>query len=183
MTRIESRPSRRGNWDYVFFIDICGHREDAAVAKALAHLRREATLFKVLGSYPVALGGGEEVSGHGEVVRDRRRHQDAVGRVRGLPCHDAETVAVPIDAPDLLAVGLEGLDDRDLVVLVVAQAAELVGDLALELVDLVGLDDPLGLAPLESEVVEMIKTNLLQQSMVEAFNFKTGMLRSAIRGH
>ena len=35
---------------------------------------------------------------------------------------------------------------------------------------------------LESEVVEMIKTNLLQQSMVEAFNFKTGMLRSAIRG-
>ena len=35
---------------------------------------------------------------------------------------------------------------------------------------------------LESEVVDMIKTNLLQQSMVEAFNFKTGLLRSAIRG-
>ena len=35
---------------------------------------------------------------------------------------------------------------------------------------------------LESEVVEMIKTNLLQQSMVEAFNFKTGVLRTAIRG-
>ena len=33
-----------------------------------------------------------------------------------------------------------------------------------------------------SEVVEMIKTNLLQQAMVEAFNFKTGLLRSAIRG-
>ena len=35
---------------------------------------------------------------------------------------------------------------------------------------------------LESEVVEMMKTNLLQQAMVEAFNFKTGLLRSAIRG-
>lgn len=35
---------------------------------------------------------------------------------------------------------------------------------------------------LEEEVVEMMKTNLLQQSMVEAFNFKSGMLRSAIRG-
>jgi flagellar basal-body rod protein FlgB len=35
---------------------------------------------------------------------------------------------------------------------------------------------------LEAEVVEMMKTNLLQQSMVEAFNFKSGLLRSAIRG-
>lgn len=35
---------------------------------------------------------------------------------------------------------------------------------------------------LESEVVEMIRTNLLQQAMVEAFNFKAGLLRSAIRG-
>lgn len=35
---------------------------------------------------------------------------------------------------------------------------------------------------IESEVVEMIRTNLLQQAMVEAFNFKAGLLRSAIRG-
>ena len=35
---------------------------------------------------------------------------------------------------------------------------------------------------LEEEVVEMMKTNLLQQSMVEAFNFKSGLLRSAIKG-
>jgi flagellar basal-body rod protein FlgB len=35
---------------------------------------------------------------------------------------------------------------------------------------------------LEEEVVDMMKTNLLQQSMVEAFNFKSGLLRSAIRG-
>lgn len=52
MTRIESRPSRRGMWDYVFFIDVEGHKDDAPVAKALAELEREASLFKVLGSYP-----------------------------------------------------------------------------------------------------------------------------------
>ncbi|MCF1181843.1 prephenate dehydratase [Marichromatium gracile] len=55
MTRIESRPSRRGIWDYVFFVDIIGHREDLPVAAALEHLEREAQLFKVLGSYPVAV--------------------------------------------------------------------------------------------------------------------------------
>lgn len=52
MTRIESRPSRRGMWDYVFFIDLEGHVEDESVARALEDLQREARLFKVLGSYP-----------------------------------------------------------------------------------------------------------------------------------
>lgn len=55
MTRIESRPSRRGLWTYVFFIDIAGHRSDPKVAAALEHLQRGSTLFKVLGSYPVAV--------------------------------------------------------------------------------------------------------------------------------
>jgi chorismate mutase/prephenate dehydratase len=55
MTRIESRPSRRGIWDYVFFVDILGHRKDQAVEAALNQLKREAMLFKVLGSYPVAV--------------------------------------------------------------------------------------------------------------------------------
>ena len=55
MTRIESRPSRRGKWDYVFFIDIEGHAEDKAVAAALADLKRRASLFRVLGSYPRAI--------------------------------------------------------------------------------------------------------------------------------
>ncbi|OQX46903.1 MAG: hypothetical protein B0D86_00910, partial [Candidatus Sedimenticola endophacoides] len=35
MSRIESRPSRQGNWDYVFFIDIDGHRDDENIAAAL----------------------------------------------------------------------------------------------------------------------------------------------------
>ncbi len=52
MTRIESRPSRRGMWDYVFFIDLEGHREDAPVAAALAELEQQASLLKLLGSYP-----------------------------------------------------------------------------------------------------------------------------------
>jgi chorismate mutase/prephenate dehydratase len=56
MTRIESRPSRRKNWDYVFFIDVDGHAESGPVAAALAELERSASLFKVLGAYPKAIG-------------------------------------------------------------------------------------------------------------------------------
>jgi len=55
MTRIESRPSRRGNWDYVFFVDINGHRDDPAVAPALGTLQAEAGMYKELGSYPKAV--------------------------------------------------------------------------------------------------------------------------------
>ncbi|HEX3912450.1 MAG TPA: prephenate dehydratase [Steroidobacteraceae bacterium] len=55
MTRIESRPSRRRKWDYVFFIDVEGHVSEPAVAKALAALEARASLFKVLGSYPRAV--------------------------------------------------------------------------------------------------------------------------------
>jgi chorismate mutase / prephenate dehydratase len=55
MTRIESRPSRKRKWDYVFFIDISGHVSDPPVAKALAALEKRASLFKVLGSYPRAV--------------------------------------------------------------------------------------------------------------------------------
>ena len=55
MTRIESRPSRKRKWDYVFFIDVEGHVSDPPLAKALASLERRASLFKVLGSYPRAV--------------------------------------------------------------------------------------------------------------------------------
>ena len=55
LTRIESRPSRKKKWDYVFFIDLIGHAEDAHVAKALADLKQRASLFRVLGSYPQAI--------------------------------------------------------------------------------------------------------------------------------
>jgi chorismate mutase / prephenate dehydratase len=55
MTRIESRPSQRRKWDYVFFIDIEGHAEDPKVARALADLKQRASLFRILGAYPRAV--------------------------------------------------------------------------------------------------------------------------------
>jgi chorismate mutase / prephenate dehydratase len=55
MTRIESRPSRRRVWEYVFFADIEGHAADPQVAQALDELRSEAAMLKVLGSYPRAI--------------------------------------------------------------------------------------------------------------------------------
>ena len=55
LTRIESRPSHCVNWEYVFFIDIEGHCQDAKVAAALSELRAQADLVRVLGSYPKAV--------------------------------------------------------------------------------------------------------------------------------
>lgn len=54
MTKLESRPSRTGLWEYVFYVDIEGHRSDAAVSAALSSLLDRAAFVKVLGSYPVA---------------------------------------------------------------------------------------------------------------------------------
>ncbi|HEV7135507.1 MAG TPA: prephenate dehydratase [Steroidobacteraceae bacterium] len=55
MTRIESRPSHRRKWDYIFFIDIDGHAEEPHVARALTALKQRSSLFRVLGSYPRAV--------------------------------------------------------------------------------------------------------------------------------
>ena len=55
MTRIESRPSRREMWDYVFFVDIEGHAEDKPVKKALSQLEDCSAMLKLLGSYPRAV--------------------------------------------------------------------------------------------------------------------------------
>jgi chorismate mutase/prephenate dehydratase len=55
MSRIESRPSRKGMWEYVFFIDIDGHCQDPTVARALNELESESSVFRVLGSYPKAV--------------------------------------------------------------------------------------------------------------------------------
>jgi chorismate mutase/prephenate dehydratase len=55
MTRLESRPSRTGMWEYVFYVDIQGHQQDANVARALAELKQKASFLKILGSYPAAV--------------------------------------------------------------------------------------------------------------------------------
>jgi chorismate mutase/prephenate dehydratase len=55
MTRFESRPARTGTWEYYFYVDIEGHVQTPAVARALADLQSNAAFFKVLGSYPTSL--------------------------------------------------------------------------------------------------------------------------------
>lgn len=52
MTRLESRPARTGQWEYYFYVDLLGHRNDPAVAQALQDLKKQVAFFKVLGSYP-----------------------------------------------------------------------------------------------------------------------------------
>lgn len=53
MTRFESRPARSGQWEYVFFIDLAGHPDQANVSAALDELRAQCSMFKVLGSFPL----------------------------------------------------------------------------------------------------------------------------------
>jgi chorismate mutase/prephenate dehydratase len=55
MTRLESRPSRAGLWEYVFYVDVDGHQKDTNVARALAELEQKASFVKNLGSYPAAV--------------------------------------------------------------------------------------------------------------------------------
>ncbi len=55
MSRIESRPSRQGMWDYVFFLEIEGHKSEEHIVQALKELESEASLYKILGSFPKAV--------------------------------------------------------------------------------------------------------------------------------
>ncbi len=52
MTKLESRPSKIGMWEYVFFIDIEGHQTHKSVKAALATIESKASFMKILGSYP-----------------------------------------------------------------------------------------------------------------------------------
>lgn len=54
MTKIESRPSKRKAWEYLFFVDIEGHVSEPRVKRALQALERSTSRLRVLGSYPVA---------------------------------------------------------------------------------------------------------------------------------
>jgi len=53
LTKIESRPSKKKAWEYYFFVDINGHRDDEKVKKAINELERKCVYLKVLGSYPI----------------------------------------------------------------------------------------------------------------------------------
>ncbi len=54
MTMIESRPTGQKLWEYVFFIDVQGHSEDAALKKTIIEVQKHCLFFKILGSYPEA---------------------------------------------------------------------------------------------------------------------------------
>jgi len=52
---LESRPSHRHLWNYIFFLEIDGHQQEPAVRKALAALQKEQLILHILGSYPKAV--------------------------------------------------------------------------------------------------------------------------------
>lgn len=52
MTRLESRPARTGQWEYYFYVDLLGHKDEEAVQSALSQLKQQVAFCKVLGSYP-----------------------------------------------------------------------------------------------------------------------------------
>ena len=54
MSKIESRPSKRKDWEYIFYVDLAGHCEDVKVAEALTELANHCSMVKLLGSYPDA---------------------------------------------------------------------------------------------------------------------------------
>ncbi|MCI4627075.1 MAG: prephenate dehydratase [Candidatus Magnetoovum sp. WYHC-5] len=52
LTKIESRPSRKKAWDYVFFVVIEGHIDDRKVRRAIDGVKKHSTKMQILGSYP-----------------------------------------------------------------------------------------------------------------------------------
>jgi len=52
LCKIESRPIKNKPWEYLFFLDLVGHREQPAVKQAIAALEKNCVFCKVLGSYP-----------------------------------------------------------------------------------------------------------------------------------
>ena len=52
MSKIESRPSKQRDWEYIFYVDLAGHSTDEPVADALLELEKHCSLVKIFGSYP-----------------------------------------------------------------------------------------------------------------------------------
>lgn len=55
LTKLESRPARNGAWEYVFYMDIEGHRAEAGIQAALKQIEEHCSFIKILGAYPVAV--------------------------------------------------------------------------------------------------------------------------------
>ena len=54
MSKIESRPSKQKDWEYIFYVDLAGHCEEESVSSAIDELKTHCSLVKILGSYPDA---------------------------------------------------------------------------------------------------------------------------------
>ena len=54
LTKIESRPNKNTAWEYNFYVDFEGHKDDSAIKDVLQKLRDNTTFLKILGSYPAA---------------------------------------------------------------------------------------------------------------------------------
>lgn len=54
LSQIESRPSRKKAWEYIFYVDLIGSIEDERIRLAVEELKQQAVFLKVLGSYPMA---------------------------------------------------------------------------------------------------------------------------------
>ncbi len=52
LTKIESRPSKRKAWEYIFFVDMEGHIDDKKVRRAIDDMKDSCLYLKILGSYP-----------------------------------------------------------------------------------------------------------------------------------
>jgi len=52
MSKIESRPSKQRDWEYIFYVDLAGHCQDKPVSDALSELENHCSLVKMFGSYP-----------------------------------------------------------------------------------------------------------------------------------
>jgi prephenate dehydratase len=89
LTKLESRPTKRGLGDYCFFIDCEGHVADEVVADALRNLAAKQAEVKFLGSYPV--GGPTEIG----VARRR-----AAGRAWKHAADWVESLRVQIREPE-----------------------------------------------------------------------------------
>ncbi|MCK4862699.1 MAG: prephenate dehydratase [Dehalococcoidales bacterium] len=54
LTKLESRPTRHQPWEYNFYMDFSGHREEKDISEGLKALEEHAVFVRILGSYPRA---------------------------------------------------------------------------------------------------------------------------------
>lgn len=62
LSKIETRPSKKEAWEYVFFIDFEGHHSDEKIIELFTRLRSCTAEIKLLGSYPAAASQETDVS-------------------------------------------------------------------------------------------------------------------------